>query len=81
MNPTILKSGWPGTLLREWDHWVLLVRPAQLKLGSMVLAAKSDATAFSDLPPAAYAELATASVAIEHALRSAAQFAYEKSII
>ncbi len=76
MNPTILKFGWPGTLLHEWDHWVLLARPAQPTLGSMVLAAKSDATAFSDLPPAAYAELATASVAIEHALRSA--IAYEK---
>jgi diadenosine tetraphosphate (Ap4A) HIT family hydrolase len=76
MNPTILKFGWPGTLLREWDHWVLLVRAAQPTLGSVVLAAKSDATAFSELPPGAHAELATVSAAIEHALRNAV--AYEK---
>jgi len=76
MNPTILKFGWPGTLLREWEHWVLLARPTQPTLGSVVLAAKSDVTAFSALPSAAHAELATASAVIEHALRSAV--AYEK---
>ena len=76
MNPTILIFGWPGTLLREWEHWVLLARPTQPTLGSVVLAAKSDVTAFSALPSAAHAELATASAVIEHALRSAV--AYEK---
>ncbi|WP_076072908.1 HIT family protein [Sphingomonas montana] len=76
MNATILKFGWPATLLREWDHWVLLVRPAQPTLGSLVLAAKSDATAFSELAPAAHAELAVATAAIEQALRDAV--GYEK---
>ena len=71
MNPTIAKFGYPGTLLREFEHWVVLARPAQPTLGSLVLAAKSDVTAFSELPPAAHAELATATAAIEHALRAA----------
>jgi diadenosine tetraphosphate (Ap4A) HIT family hydrolase len=71
MNPTIEKFGWPRTLLREFEHWVVLARPAQPTLGSLLLAAKSDVTAFSELPPAAHAELATVSAAIETALREA----------
>jgi diadenosine tetraphosphate (Ap4A) HIT family hydrolase len=74
MNPTIEKFGWPSTLLREFDHWVVLARPAQPTLGSLVLAAKSPAQAFSDLPPAAHAELATVSAAIETALREAVSY-------
>ena len=74
MNPTIEKFGWPRTLLREFDHWLLLTRPAQPTLGSLVLAAKSDATAFSDLPPAAYAELATVSAVVERGLREAVRY-------
>ena len=47
MNPTIEKFGYPATLVREFEHWVVLLRPAQVTLGSLVLAAKSDATAYS----------------------------------
>ena len=43
-NPTMIKFGYPDTLVREWDHWVVLLRPAQVTLGSLVLAARSDAT-------------------------------------
>lgn len=57
MNATLEKFGWPATLLREYDHWVVLLRPAQVTLGSVILAAKSDATAFADLPGEAFAEL------------------------
>ena len=71
MNPTIEKFGWPRTLLREFEHWVVLARPAQPTLGSLVLAAKSDAQAFSELPAAAHAELASVTAAIEGALRKA----------
>src|SRR3546814_2888106 len=34
MNETIRKFGYPATLIREYDHWVVLLRPAQLTLGS-----------------------------------------------
>ena len=71
MNETIQKFGYPGTLLREWTHWVLLLRPAQPTLGALVLAAKSDATAFGDLSAAAHAELKVATSAIETALGKA----------
>ncbi|WP_303759631.1 HIT family protein [Sphingobium yanoikuyae] len=75
MNTTIAKFGWPATLLAEFDHWVVLLRPAQPTLGSLVLAAKSDATAFGDLPGAAHAELKTVTAAIEAALTSAVGYA------
>jgi len=76
MNATIVKFGHPGSLVRDYDHWVLLLRPTQVTAGSLILAAKSDATAFGDLPAAAHAELATITGALESALRSAVN--YEK---
>jgi|SRR5215204_3226995 len=69
MNPTIEKFGYPATLLRELDHWVILLRPAQVTLGSLVLASKSDATAYSALPVEAFAEQREAVLLIEEALR------------
>jgi diadenosine tetraphosphate (Ap4A) HIT family hydrolase len=69
-NATMRKFGYPETLLREFDHWVVLLRPAQVTLGSLVLAAKSDATRWSDLPEEAFAEQAMAVRAIETALAS-----------
>ena len=75
MNATIAKFGWPATLIAEFEHWVVLLRPAQPTLGSLVLAAKSDATAFGDLPAEAHAELKTVTAAIEAALGKAVDYA------
>jgi diadenosine tetraphosphate (Ap4A) HIT family hydrolase len=68
-NPTMRKFGYPETMIKELDHWVVLLRPAQVTLGSLVLAAKSDATAYSDLPDKAFTEQALAIRSIETALR------------
>lgn len=68
MNPTVEKFGYPVTLLKEFEHWLVLLRPAQVTLGSLVLAAKSEVTAFADLPSEAFAELAITIRAIEGAL-------------
>jgi diadenosine tetraphosphate (Ap4A) HIT family hydrolase len=76
MNETITRFGHPDTLIAEYEYWVVLLRPAQPTLGSLVLAAKGDATAFSDLAPPAYQELGTAIADIEDALASAVR--YEK---
>ena len=76
MNPTIEKFGYPATLVREFDHWLVLLRPAQVTLGSLVLAARSNATAYGALPREAFAEQADAVAVIERAL--AAFTGYEK---
>ena len=70
MNATIKKFGYPQTLLHEFDHWLVLIRPQQVTLGSLVLAAKSEVTAFADLEAAAFTELGSVIAAIESALRS-----------
>lgn len=75
MNVTLEKFGHPATLVKEFDHWVILARPAQPTLGSLVLAAKSDVTAFGDLPAEAHAELKQATAAIEAALGKAVGYA------
>lgn len=75
MNPTLEKFGFPETLVKEFDHWVVLTRPAQPTLGSLVLAAKSGATAFGDLPVEAHAELKQATSAIEAVLGRAVGYA------
>jgi diadenosine tetraphosphate (Ap4A) HIT family hydrolase len=76
MNPTIEKFGYPATLLREFDHWMVLLRPAQVTLGSLVLAAKSHATSYRELAREAFAEQADAVAAIERGLAEAV--AYER---
>ena len=68
MNPTIQKFGYPATLLGELDHWLILLRPAQVTLGSLVLAAKSHAIAYSALPVEAFSEQRKAVSLIEKAL-------------
>ena len=76
MNATMEKFGYPATLIAKFDHWVVLLRPAQPTLGSLVLAAKSDAMAFGDLPAQAHADLKIVTATIEAALTQAV--GYEK---
>ena len=75
-NETMRKFGYPDSLIREYEHWVVLLRPAQVTLGSLILAAKSEATAFGALPPGAHAELAAVTKEIEASLL--AEIGYEK---
>ncbi|MCF8709452.1 HIT family protein [Rhizorhapis sp. SPR117] len=75
MNETIVKFGYPATLIREYDHWAVLLRPAQVTLASLVLAAKSDVTDFGDLSPAAFAGLKQATADIASALGKAVSHA------
>ena len=69
-NETMLKFGYPGSLIRDYEHWVVLLRPAQVTLGSLILAGKCDATAFGELPPGAHAELAAITSELEATLHS-----------
>ena len=74
MNATIEKFGYPATLIKEYEHWVVLLRPAQITAGSLVLAAKSDATSYGDLSPDAFAEQGRVIAEIEAMLRTATKF-------
>ncbi len=76
INQTIARFGHPRTLVREYDHWVVLLRPAQVTAGSLVLAAKSEVTAYGALPQQAFIEQGLVIAQIEANLRRAV--AYER---
>lgn len=73
-HATLRKFGYPHSLVHEGEHWVVLVRPAQPTLGSLVLCATSDATAYGDLPAAAFAEQGDLIARIERMLRQAVDY-------
>jgi diadenosine tetraphosphate (Ap4A) HIT family hydrolase len=75
-NQTAVRFGYPDTLIREYEHWLVLLREPQATLGSLVLCARSEATEFSALPTEAFAEMDEVIGEIEHALKAA--FAYDK---
>lgn len=75
MNETIQNFGYPETKIREWEYWILLLRPAQPTFASCILAAKSDATEFGALPPQAHAELSAVTAQTEAMLKSAVDYA------
>ncbi len=72
----MLKFGAPATILRHYVHWLVMLRPAQATLGSLVLAAVEKATALSALSRAAFTELAAVTGDIEAVLEN--KFAYDK---
>jgi diadenosine tetraphosphate (Ap4A) HIT family hydrolase len=76
MNETIRRFGHPATLIGDHEHWVVLLRPAQPTLGSLILAAKGEATSFAELPAEAFEELKRAVAEIEAMLGAAVH--YEK---
>ena len=69
VNDTMRKFGFPETLICDHRHWMVLLRPAQVTLGSLVLCAKSEVESFGALEPDAFAELAEVIPAIEQALK------------
>jgi diadenosine tetraphosphate (Ap4A) HIT family hydrolase len=70
MHQTLKKFGYPATLLTEFDHWCVLLRPAQITLGALVLISKSQATSLGQLPPEAFVELKKCCSAIERTLQN-----------
>lgn len=76
MNATMKKFGAPGTLIRDYKHWVVLLRPGQVTLGALVLVCKEPATTFSMLSVNAFTEMQTITGHIEGTLQKA--FDYDK---
>jgi diadenosine tetraphosphate (Ap4A) HIT family hydrolase len=76
MNDTMKKFGYPETLVKEYENWVVLLRPQQATLGSLILACKNPAEAFSQISPAAFSELKIITTATEACLMDC--FAYDK---
>ncbi|MCE7736074.1 MAG: HIT family protein [Candidatus Heimdallarchaeota archaeon] len=73
-NETMLKFKYPDTLLKEYQHWVVLLRPNQPTIGSLVLACTSKAESMSELSIHAFNELSAVTKEIEYALKRAFQY-------
>ena len=69
LSPTMIKFGAPGSMVHDYVHWSVLLRPKQVTLGSLVLIAKEPATAWPMLGAAAFEELKAITADIEQALR------------
>jgi len=76
MNATMQKFGYPQTLIKEFKKWVVVLRPQQVTLGSLILICQDDAKAFSDISPEAFSELPQVIKEIEASLAKA--FSYQK---
>jgi diadenosine tetraphosphate (Ap4A) HIT family hydrolase len=76
MNATLKKFGYPGTLVREYEHWVVLLRPQQATLGALVLICKEDANALPKISVDAFLELKEVTTVIEASLNDC--FIYDK---
>ncbi|MFW6249378.1 MAG: HIT family protein [Bacteroidota bacterium] len=76
MQSTLEKFGYPASLIKELDHWMVLLRPQQVTLGSLILIEKSGQTRFSDLSSESFIEYGQIVKKLERALESL--FRYDK---
>jgi len=74
INDTMRTFGHPDTLVAEYEHWVVLLRPKQATLGAMVLVARGEFREFGALPSSAHGELASIVAGIEKTLRTCFRF-------
>ncbi|GIK98972.1 MAG: HIT family protein [Alphaproteobacteria bacterium] len=76
VNQTMRTFGYPESVIAEYEHWAVLLRPQQATLGALVMVCREDATAFAAIGPAAFAEMDRVVHAVEASLARA--FSYEK---
>jgi diadenosine tetraphosphate (Ap4A) HIT family hydrolase len=67
-NATMVKFGFPETVVADYDAWTVQLRPKQVTLGALVLVCKAPAEAFHEIGAAAFAELERATSDIERVL-------------
>jgi len=66
--------GHPDSLVREYDHWVVLVRPKQVTLGALVMACKERAQSFGAVSSEAFREHERVVRDIEQGLKAFSAF-------
>ncbi len=68
VNTTIQAFGYPNTVLKEYENWVVLLRPKQVTLGSVVIANKSNATFLGEVNETEWSEFSLVAREVELAL-------------
>lgn len=67
-NTTIQAFGYPDTVLKEYENWVVLLRPKQVTLGTVVIANKSKATFLGEINETEWSEFSLVAREVELAL-------------
>lgn len=70
------KFGYPKTLIKEFENWVVLLRSEQIRLGSLVLVEKSEAAHLGEVSSESWAEFKQVSEFAENLTRE--KFGAEK---
>lgn len=73
-NATLEKFGYPRTLLAEYEHWCVLLRPVQVTLGALILGCRGETRSFSAMPQDAFHELGLVIRQIERGLQGFRRF-------
>ncbi len=68
ISKTLEKFGYPNTLIKEYRHWCLLLRPKQATLGSLVLVCKEPVAKFSEISAESFQEYTQIVPEVEKAL-------------
>ncbi len=76
MNVTAEKFGYPDSVVKRFEHWLVQLRPAQPTLGSLVLVCTDEAANLGAISAEAGRELPQAAAEIERVLGEA--FGFEK---
>lgn len=68
LKDTLTKFGYPNSLIKEYKHWLLLLRKDQITLGSLILICKEETHSFHSISPEAMQEMSLVTRDIESAL-------------
>ena len=69
-----MKFGYPAASVRDYENWVVLIRPRQVTAGCAIVAEKSNATSLGQLSKEALIELGTVTRELETTLQTTFQF-------
>ena len=71
LKDTLTKFAYPSSLVKEYKHWLVLLRKEQITLGSLILICKEEKTNFHSISQDAMMELSIVTKDIELGLSSA----------
>jgi diadenosine tetraphosphate (Ap4A) HIT family hydrolase len=73
-NATMKKFAFPETVVADYSHWSVQLRPKQVTLGALVVICKSAATEFHRIGAAAFSELEIVTADVESALKDFSRY-------
>ncbi len=74
MNETIINFNYPDSLIKKYNKWVVLLRPKQVTLGSLILAYIPDVERLSDVSEDGFLEFGNIVKDIEKVLKDLFQY-------